>query len=282
MFPRPAVDVVALASRVGQRGHFDRRRSRVRGLPEFGGELPVAVLAEEIETDGRGPDPRPGHPRRQPRALDARRRAPEPRAERPGASWSPSTSTSTRPRATRTSSCRPPARWSATTTTSSSTRWPCATRPSTRPRSSTPAKDARHDWQILLELSQPAGPRQGHAALDERAWPTRRCAAWARAACWRCCCAPGPHGQGLKPFGRGLTLKQLEAAPHGVDLGPLRAVPARAPVHARPPHRPGARAPAGRPRRGSRQARPAPTRCSSSAAATCAPTTPGCTTASAW
>jgi anaerobic selenocysteine-containing dehydrogenase len=31
----------------------------------------------------------------------------------------------------------------------------------------------------------------------------------------------GPHGRGLRPWGRGLTLKALEAAPHGIDLGPL-------------------------------------------------------------
>ena len=54
MFPRPPVDVLALADRIGQRGHFDKGRSRVRGLPEFGGEWPVAVLAEEIETPGPG------------------------------------------------------------------------------------------------------------------------------------------------------------------------------------------------------------------------------------
>ncbi|HEX6244465.1 MAG TPA: molybdopterin dinucleotide binding domain-containing protein, partial [Polyangiales bacterium] len=36
------------------RGNFARYRSRVRQLPEFGGELPVAVLAEEIETAGPG------------------------------------------------------------------------------------------------------------------------------------------------------------------------------------------------------------------------------------
>ena len=54
MFTRPAVDLVGLAARVGQRGHFDSGRSRVRGLPEFGGEYPAAVLAEEIETEGAG------------------------------------------------------------------------------------------------------------------------------------------------------------------------------------------------------------------------------------
>ncbi len=36
------------------RGARDRWRSRVRGLSEFAGELPVAALAEEIETPGEG------------------------------------------------------------------------------------------------------------------------------------------------------------------------------------------------------------------------------------
>jgi len=54
MFTRPAVDLLAFSDRIGQRGHFDRRRSRVRGLPEFGGEWPVATLADEIETPGAG------------------------------------------------------------------------------------------------------------------------------------------------------------------------------------------------------------------------------------
>ena len=77
----------------GQRGHFDKGRSRVRGLPEFGGEYPVAALAEEIETPGAGPDPRARDVRRQPRAVDAQRRAGS-TAPWPGSSsWSRSTST---------------------------------------------------------------------------------------------------------------------------------------------------------------------------------------------
>ena len=52
MFPQPAVDIVAGATALGQRGGFARFESRVRGLPEFGGELPVSVLSEEIETEG--------------------------------------------------------------------------------------------------------------------------------------------------------------------------------------------------------------------------------------
>ncbi len=51
MFTLPAVDVVALSSRIGLRGSFAKFKSGVRGLPEFGGELPVAALAEEIDSD---------------------------------------------------------------------------------------------------------------------------------------------------------------------------------------------------------------------------------------
>ncbi len=38
----------------GGRGDYGRKRSRVRGLPSFSGELPVSVLAEEILTPGKG------------------------------------------------------------------------------------------------------------------------------------------------------------------------------------------------------------------------------------
>ena len=54
MLTTPAVDVVSILSRLGLRGTCDRWRSRVRSLPEFGGELPVATLADEIETPGPG------------------------------------------------------------------------------------------------------------------------------------------------------------------------------------------------------------------------------------
>ena len=52
MLTRPAVDAVGRGL-VGK-GHHDVWRSRVRGLPEFGGELPVATLADEILTPGEG------------------------------------------------------------------------------------------------------------------------------------------------------------------------------------------------------------------------------------
>ncbi len=52
MFTTPAVDLVGRGV-VGP-GGFSRRRSRVRSLPGFGGELPVATLAEDMATPGPG------------------------------------------------------------------------------------------------------------------------------------------------------------------------------------------------------------------------------------
>ncbi|MBX2796705.1 MAG: molybdopterin-dependent oxidoreductase [Myxococcales bacterium] len=55
MFTQPAVDPVYPpgASRKPRTG-FARWRSRVRGLPEFSGELPTSTLSDEIETPGEG------------------------------------------------------------------------------------------------------------------------------------------------------------------------------------------------------------------------------------
>ena len=53
MFPKPAIDLSAVARRLGLHG-TGRFRSRVRGLPELGGMLPAATIAEEIETEGDG------------------------------------------------------------------------------------------------------------------------------------------------------------------------------------------------------------------------------------
>ncbi len=52
LFTEPAIDIVGKA--IVGRGHHDVWRSRVRGAAEFGGELPVSTLREEIETPGEG------------------------------------------------------------------------------------------------------------------------------------------------------------------------------------------------------------------------------------
>jgi hypothetical protein len=53
MWATPAADVARIATMLGLGGHGSFH-TRVRGLPETGGELPLAALAEEIETPGPG------------------------------------------------------------------------------------------------------------------------------------------------------------------------------------------------------------------------------------
>ncbi|WP_410209339.1 molybdopterin-dependent oxidoreductase [Aquirhabdus sp.] len=50
MFASPPMDML----KFGSKGEYGRRRSRVRQLPSFGGELPSSALAEEILTEGKG------------------------------------------------------------------------------------------------------------------------------------------------------------------------------------------------------------------------------------
>ncbi|MBE1301343.1 MAG: molybdopterin-dependent oxidoreductase [Alteromonadaceae bacterium] len=52
MFTSPAVAYVKKGAPGA--GHFGKFRSRVSGLPEFGGELPSVALAEEMMTEGEG------------------------------------------------------------------------------------------------------------------------------------------------------------------------------------------------------------------------------------
>jgi anaerobic selenocysteine-containing dehydrogenase len=52
LFPEPAIDTIG--RRIVGPGHYAVWRSRVRGLPEFAGELPAAAMREEIETPGDG------------------------------------------------------------------------------------------------------------------------------------------------------------------------------------------------------------------------------------
>jgi anaerobic selenocysteine-containing dehydrogenase len=54
MFALPAFDPFTVPQSIAPRGGFARWHSRVRKLPEFSGELPVAALAEEILTEGPG------------------------------------------------------------------------------------------------------------------------------------------------------------------------------------------------------------------------------------
>ncbi|MGH8561118.1 MAG: molybdopterin oxidoreductase family protein [Nevskiales bacterium] len=54
LFTTPAVDLIGGPN--SKPGHYDAWKSRVSGRPEFAGELPVSALAEEILTPGDGPE----------------------------------------------------------------------------------------------------------------------------------------------------------------------------------------------------------------------------------
>lgn len=54
MFTQPAVDLAGLGQLAGETGTFNTRTSRVRGLPEFGGEFPAVTMADEMLTPGDG------------------------------------------------------------------------------------------------------------------------------------------------------------------------------------------------------------------------------------
>jgi anaerobic selenocysteine-containing dehydrogenase len=226
MFTRPAADLVSAASRAGQRGHFAKGRSRVRGLPEFGGEWPVAALGEEIETAGPG----------QIRALVTSAGNPVlstpngARLDRALAGLDfyvaidPHVNETTR----HAHVILPP--------TSPLERdhydlvfHLLAVRNTARysPALFEPPAGALHDWQILLGLAD-----RLEAARGGGSWTSL----FARAAFRRL--GPrgltalllrfGPHGSGLNPFGRGVSLRRLRRAGAGVDLGPLRpCLPAR-------------------------------------------------------
>jgi anaerobic selenocysteine-containing dehydrogenase len=224
LFTRPAADLVTLAARIGQRGHFDKGRSRVRGLPEFGGEWPLATLAEEIETSGDG----------QVRALVT-------------SAGNPVLSAPNGARLERALE-RLEHMVSIDIYLNETTRHAQLVLPPSSalehdhydlalhllgvrntakysPTLFEPAASTRHDWQILLELSRRLARAKGRHGLASRL---------AHAVLGRL----GPHGVvdlllRFGPYGGrlglgGMSLRRLREAPHGVDLGPLEpCLPAR-------------------------------------------------------
>ena len=218
MFNRPAVDLV---SNTGP-AHLGRYASRVRGLPAYGGELPVVALAEEILTEGDG----------QIRALLT-------------IAGNPVLST---PNGVQLERALKGLEFMAAVDfyINETTRHADIILPPTSalehdhydlifnllairnvarysPAIFDPAPDTRHDWQILAEL---------HRRLDDRP-PLAQFKRWLNAKI-----GPrrildlglrrGPWGTGWRPFGKGLNLAVLEGAEQGIDLGPLEpCLPAR-------------------------------------------------------
>ena len=219
MFTTPAVDLVGFGTRLGLRGSFDRRRSRVRGLPEFGGEFPVAALAEEIETPGEGQVRAlvtvAGNP-----VLSAPNGA---RLERalPRLDFMLSIDLYLN-ETTRHAHLILPPTFALEQDHYDLVFHLLAVRNTAKYAPALFAREAgaRDDFEILLDLSTRLELRRGGGlrARAKRALLRRLGATGAVAFLLR----QGPYGAGLNPFGSGLTLGKLKREPHGVDLGPLQ------------------------------------------------------------
>jgi anaerobic selenocysteine-containing dehydrogenase len=83
-----------------------------------------------------------------------------------------------------------------------------------------PPPDGREDWQILHGLARRIGARRGGQTFAS-SMITRAAGRLGPRGILALLLRTGPHGRGLRPWGRGLSLKALEGAPHGIDLGPL-------------------------------------------------------------
>ncbi|NTX54194.1 molybdopterin-dependent oxidoreductase [Myxococcus sp. CA051A] len=222
MFTQPAFDVVGgpKAMALG-RGSYGRWKSRVRGLPEVGGELPAAVLAEEMLTPGEG----------RIRALVTMAGNPVlstpngPQLERAlegldfMVSLDPYLNETTRHAnlilppvsplerghydvAFHVLSVRNTAKYS--------------------PPLFQPGPEGRQDWQVVLALQHRLeNLRRGRPSLRQtlkyqaltRMGPERVLDIGLRM---------GPYGARFHPLRDGLSLAKLRASPHGVDLGPLQ------------------------------------------------------------
>ena len=225
MFAAPAIDVVAAMAKAGMTGHFGKGHTRVRKLPEFGGEYPVAALSEEIDTPGEGRIralvTSCGNP-----VLSTPNGA---RLDRALAGLDFMVSIDLyRNETTRHASLILPPTFALEHDHYDLAFHALAIRNTARyslPLFEKP-KDSLHDWEIFLELS---------TRLDAKRGKRKAIAAYASRAAFRALgphsildvgLRAGPYGTGLRPGG--LTLAKLRAAPHGVDLGPLApCLPAR-------------------------------------------------------
>jgi anaerobic selenocysteine-containing dehydrogenase len=213
MFPSPAVDL----RRFVGRGHFDKYRSRVRGLPEYAGELPAAVMREEIETPGDGQirafvtvagNPVLSTPdgRRLGEALDS-------------LDFMVAIDFYLNETTRHADVILPP------TTALERDHYDLvfhslAVRNTARFSPAVFAKpdDARHDWEIFRDLTL--------RLVRRRSTPTRLRARVVRRA--RVSLSPTVQLAALLRTGRQVSLRALRARPEGVDLGPLRpALPDR-------------------------------------------------------
>lgn len=221
MFPTPVVDISRLLVESGDMG-LGRWHSRVRGLPETMSILPTAALAEEIETPGTGqvrslvtlmgnPVLSAPNGKRLDRALGkldfiASIDCYVNETTRHANLILPTASAVTQdyfPVIFANWSVRNIARWS----------------PPALPDDGVPsAGDVMQELALRLG-GGPTGSRQIDGLLKLlRRFGIRLSPAVMLAALIR----SGPYGDKFRPFGKGLTLKEIRRHPHGLDLGPMQ------------------------------------------------------------
>ncbi len=216
MFTLPAFDPVMAPQSVSPRGSYARWHSRVRKLPEFSGELPVVTLAEEILTEGPG----------QIKAIVTS--AGNPVLSTPngreldrafaGLEFMVSIDPYINETTKHAHIILPPS--------SSLERahydvafHVLAVRNTTKfsPALFEPEPGTKHDWEIFFEL-QTRMQHDGVVGRVKRKFtkqflgPERVLDLGLRF---------GPYGAKVNPFSKGLTLRKLKKAVHGIDLGPL-------------------------------------------------------------
>jgi len=219
MFTTPAVDLVKFASKLGERGHFGVWKSRVRGLPEFGGELPSATLAEEIETPGagqiRGLITFAGNP-----VLSTPNGS---RLERalPKLDFMVSIDLY-RNETTRHANLILPTSFGLERDHYDIIFYALSVKNAARYAKpiTTPPPGVRHDWEVLIDLALGLHRKGGGRRDRKVVWSLRALRRLGPKRMLDLMLRFGPHGKGLLG-GHGLSLAGLEAQPHGVDLGPL-------------------------------------------------------------
>lgn len=231
MFTMPAADLVSLGGLYGG-GKFGRWRSRVRGLPEFGGELPVSALAEEIETPGDG----------QVRALVTHAGNPvlsTPNGGRldralTGLDFMVSFDIYVNETTRHAHVILPPA-FALERDHYDTVFHMLAIRNTAKfsPAVFAPAEGAKQDWEILSAMTSRVRRGTADAVTQERKGDAKRAAmgprgmldALLRSGAYglqRNESQTAPRaGDAAEQVGKGLSLAALEAAPHGIDLGPL-------------------------------------------------------------
>jgi anaerobic selenocysteine-containing dehydrogenase len=223
MFPTPPIDLVELGRKTGLEG-LGRWKSRVRGLPETMGDLPSATLVDEMDSPGDG----------QIRALVTVAGNPvlsAPNGRRLAAAldkldFMVSVDIYVNETTRHADLILPPA-WGladdhidvvfAAVAVRNFARW--------SPPVLEKQEGELHDWEILLELCERlGGGPTGTPVLDRLiALAGRLGYRWKPAQIVDLLLRVGPYGDRFLPWSSGLSLAKLKKAPHGIDLGPLKA-----------------------------------------------------------